>query len=91
MRDGIFYHCDIVTKLSAKAHRRLHARARYHSDDDGLVNAVLLEQQVQIRVGKAARAPMLCRNDFTQYKKAHTFAAGCEWLEHNTYRKGAPL
>ena len=28
---------------------------------------------------------------YTQYKKAPTFAVGCEWLENHTYRKGAPL
>ena len=27
----------------------------------------------------------------TQYKKAPTFAVRCEWLQHHTYRKGAPL
>jgi hypothetical protein len=29
--------------------------------------------------------------NYTQYQKAPTFAVSCEWLEHNTYRKGAPL
>jgi hypothetical protein len=27
----------------------------------------------------------------TQYQKAPTFTVSCESLEHNTYRKGAPL
>jgi len=35
----------------------------YQSDDDELMNAMLLEQQIQIRVGKAAGAPMLLGND----------------------------
>jgi hypothetical protein len=29
--------------------------------------------------------------DYTQYKKAPTFAVSCESLENHTYRKGAPL
>jgi hypothetical protein len=33
----------------------------------------------------------LQNHHYTQYKKAPTFAVRCEWFEHHTYRKGAPL
>src|SRR5262245_44188802 len=59
IRDRVPYHCDLIAKLSGKPHRRLHARVGDESDDDEFVNAVPLEKQVQISVGKAAGAPML--------------------------------
>jgi hypothetical protein len=43
IRGRVFYHRDLVAELSGKANGRLHARVRYESDDDELVNAVLLE------------------------------------------------
>src|SRR5262249_1808775 len=55
----VFDHRDLVAELNGKANCRLHARVGYEPDDDELVDAVLLELQVQIRVGEAAGAPML--------------------------------
>src|SRR5262249_52608866 len=49
---------DLVAKLSAIAYGRLHTCMRDEADDNELMNAVLLELQIQIGVGKVARTPM---------------------------------
>ena len=49
----VLYHCDVVAELSGKSNGRLDAGMRYQSDDDELMDAVLLEFQIEIRVGKA--------------------------------------
>jgi len=41
------------------ANRCFHTGVRDESHDDELFNTVFLELQIQIRVGKAARTPML--------------------------------
>src|SRR5262249_4684636 len=48
-----------IAELGGKANRRLDAGMRDESDDDELVDAVLLELQIQVRVGEAAGAPVL--------------------------------
>ena len=67
-RGRVSYHRDLVAKLSGKAHSCLHARVCYEPDDDELVDAVLFELQVQIRVGKAAGTPMLERQNVTRLR-----------------------
>src|SRR5262245_27501485 len=62
-RGRVLHHRDLVAELSAVAHRGLDARIRQQSDGDELMNAVLLELQVQVRVGEAAGAPMLVPYD----------------------------
>jgi len=42
-------------------------------------------------IGKTVREWLAINPDYTQYKKAPTFAVSCESLENHTYRKGAPL
>ena len=68
IRGRVFYHRDLVAKLSGKANSCLHARVCYEPDDDELVDAVLFELQVQIRVGKAAGTPMLERQNVTRLR-----------------------
>src|SRR5215475_134696 len=43
IRRCVFYHRDFVTEFSGKANGRFDAGMGYESDDDELVNAVLLE------------------------------------------------
>src|SRR5262249_22619656 len=62
-RGRVFHHRDLVAKLSAIAYRGLHTRMRDEADDNEVMNAVLLELQIQIRVGKAAGTPMLKGHD----------------------------
>ena len=59
----VFYDGDFVPKLSGKANRRFHTRVGNEPDDDELVDAMFFQQQIQIRVGKAARTPMLLCHD----------------------------
>ena len=60
LRRRVFYHRNLVAKLSGKANSRLDARMRYEPDDDELMNTMLLELRIQICVGEATRTPMLC-------------------------------
>src|SRR5262249_43100447 len=62
-RGRVFHHRDLVAKLSAVAYGRLHTRMRDESDDNELMNALLLELQIQICVGKAAGTPMFEGHD----------------------------
>src|SRR5262249_51786065 len=43
IRRRVFDHRDLVAELSGEAYRCLHTGVRYESDDDELMNAVLLE------------------------------------------------
>ena len=64
IRGRVFYHRDVVAELSGKANRRFDAGMRYEADNDELMNAVLLELQIQVGIGKAAGAPMLVGDNF---------------------------
>src|SRR5262245_2487338 len=57
------YHRDVVAELGGKANGRFDAGMRDQTDDDELMDAVLLELQIQIGVGEAAGAPMLRGDD----------------------------
>src|SRR5205807_1399417 len=59
IRRCVFYHRDVIAELSGKANRRFDAGVGYESDHDELMDAVLLELQIQIRVGEAAGTPVL--------------------------------
>src|SRR5262245_45038294 len=63
VRRGVSHHADLVSELSGLATSRFDAGMGDQPDDDELVDAVLLELQVQIGVGEAARTPMLCGDD----------------------------
>src|SRR5262249_47993446 len=65
----IFYHRDIVAKLSGKAHSRLHTRMRYEPDDDELLNAMPFELQIQISVGESTGTPMLEGHDVARLRR----------------------
>ena len=63
IRRRIFHDGDLVTELGGIAHSRFDAGMRDESDDDELMNAVLLQLQVQVGVGKATGTPVfLCDN-----------------------------
>src|SRR5262249_36958204 len=64
IRGRVFYHRDFVAKLSGKANRRLYARVCDQPNDNELMDAVLLELQIQVRVGETTGTPMLLRKDF---------------------------
>src|SRR5262245_13084272 len=68
IRRRVFYHRDLVTELGGKANGRFDAGMRYESDDDELMDAVLLELQIQIRVGEATGTPMLCGDDLARLR-----------------------
>jgi hypothetical protein len=68
IRGRAIYHGDLVAKLNSKANSGLHARVGDEPDDNELVDAMLFEQQVQVRVGKAAGAPMLLGYDVARLR-----------------------
>ncbi len=59
VRDRVSDHRDLVTELGCEANGRFDAGMRDEADDDELMDAVLLELQIEIGVGKATGAPML--------------------------------
>src|SRR5271166_3682575 len=59
IRRRVLYHRDLVAELGGKPNGRFDAGMGYQSDDDELMDAVLLELQIQIRVGEATGTPML--------------------------------
>src|SRR4029434_7275853 len=59
IRRRVFYHRDLVAKLSGITNSGLHTRVCYQSDDNELMDTVFLELQIQIRVGETTGTPML--------------------------------
>jgi hypothetical protein len=59
IRGRVFYHRDLVAKLSGIRNSCLHTRVCYESHDDELMDAVFLELQIQIRIGETTGTPML--------------------------------
>ena len=59
VRRRVSHHRDLVAELRGIANRRFDAGMRDQSDDDELMDAELLELQIQIGVGEATGAPML--------------------------------
>src|ERR1700760_1325841 len=53
IRRRVPYHRDLVAELSGIANGRFDAGVCNESDDDELMNTVLLELQIQIRIGEA--------------------------------------
>src|SRR5262249_61075019 len=72
IRRRIFYHRDLVAELGGKANGRFDAGMGYEPDDDELMDAVLLELQVQVGVGEATGTPVLLCNNLTW--RRHEFA-----------------
>jgi hypothetical protein len=60
--DRVAYDRDVVAELGGIANGRFDAGMRYETDDDELMDAMLLELQIQISVGEAARTPMHARS-----------------------------
>src|SRR5215831_759157 len=56
---------DVITELGGKAHSRFDAGMRDKSDDDELMDAVLLELQVQVGVGEATGTPVFLYDNLT--------------------------
>jgi hypothetical protein len=63
IRGRVFYHRDLIAKLSGIANSRFDAGVCNQPDDDELMDAVPLELQIKVGVGEAAGAPMLSGND----------------------------
>ena len=62
-RGRVPYYRDLIAELCGEAYRRLQAGMRQEPDGDELMDAVLLELQIQISVGEAAGAPVLAGNN----------------------------
>ena len=52
IRCRVFYHRDVIAELSGKANRRFDAGMCDEPDDDELMNAVLLQLQINCPTGK---------------------------------------
>ena len=52
IRSRVFYHCDVVAKLSGVAYGGLHTRVCDDTDNDEPVEPMFFQLQVQISVGK---------------------------------------
>ncbi len=76
-RGRVFYHRDLVAKLSGITNSCLHTGVCDESHDDELMDAVFLELQIQISIGKTTGAPMLERHDVAglRYEFAADLAA----------------
>src|SRR5262249_23491856 len=64
----VFYHRDVVAKLSGITNSCLHAGVCDESHDHELMNAVFLELQIQICVSKATGTPMLEGDNVTRLR-----------------------
>src|SRR5262249_54218576 len=73
IRRRVSYHGDLVAEFGGIAHGRFDAGMRDQADDDQLMDAVLLELQIQVGVGETAGAPMFLRDDLT--RRRHEFGA----------------
>jgi hypothetical protein len=60
---GVFDQGDVVPQFPAEAAGRLDAGVGDHADQDNAADAVLLELQIEVGVGEAARSPVLEGND----------------------------
>ena len=58
------YH-DLIAKLSGITNSGLHTSVRDESHDDELMDAVLLELQIQICVGETTGTPVLLNHNLT--------------------------
>src|SRR5499426_76287 len=59
IRRRVSHHRDVVAEFSRKADSRFDAGMRDEPDDDEPLDAVLLELQIQVRVGETAGTPVL--------------------------------
>src|SRR6516165_4941632 len=55
----------LITELGGIAHSRFDAGMRDESDDDELMDAVLLDLQVQVGIGEATGTPVFLCHNFT--------------------------
>src|SRR4051794_14352417 len=67
-RRRVSHHRDFVAKLSGVTNSGLHTGVCYQVHDDKLINALSLELQIQIGVGKTAGTPMLESHDVTRLR-----------------------
>ena len=63
------HHRHVVAELGGIANGRFDAGMRYEPDDDELMDARLLELQIQIGVGEAAPTPMLRGNNLARLRR----------------------
>src|SRR5262245_66205911 len=66
IRRRVLDHGDVIAELSGKANGCFDTGMRDQPDDDELMDAVLLELQIEVGVGEAAGAPVLLRYNFTR-------------------------
>src|SRR5262249_21589215 len=87
---SVFDHRHVITKLGGIANGHFDARMRYQSDDDELVDAMLLELKIQIRIGEAAGAPMFAGDDLARLgdKLGAKFATPCAVFEAPVLPRG---
>src|SRR5215510_2056462 len=67
--NGIVHQRDFVPQLRRIANGRVDAGVHAQADHDQLMNAVLLELQIEVGVGKAAGAPVLLSDDFSRSRR----------------------
>src|SRR5499427_5225791 len=65
IRRRVLHHGNVITELGGIAHSRFDAGMRNESDDDELMDAVLLELQVQVGVGEATGTPVFLGDNLT--------------------------
>src|SRR5215469_6641594 len=69
IRRRVLHHGDVIAELSGKANGCFDTGVRDQPDDDELMDAVLLELQIEVGVGEAAGAPVLLSYDFTRLRR----------------------
>jgi hypothetical protein len=62
---GIFDQRDVIAEFHPETSGGLDASVGHHAHQDDLPDAVLLELEVEVRVGEAALSPMLVNDDIT--------------------------
>jgi hypothetical protein len=81
IRGRVFDQRDLVAQLSGIPHRGLHARVGDEPHDDELVDTMLFELQIQIRIGKAAGPPMLVGHDVARVRRELAAVGGRPWRQ----------
>src|ERR1041385_857377 len=83
VRRRILHDRDLVAEFGGEANRGLDTGVRDQANDDELMDTMLLELQVEICVGKAARAPMFAGDDLVSfgYELGAEFATPCAIFE----------
>src|SRR5262249_7975051 len=68
VRGRVFHDRNLVAEFSRKANGCFDAGMRDQSDDDELMDAVVVELQIQIRIGEAAGTPVLRGDNLARFR-----------------------